>query len=464
MTASNLPFPADFLWGAATAAYQIEGAVTEDGRGPSIWDTFSHTPGAVERGENGDVACDHYHRWPEDVALMRELGLRGYRFSVSWSRVQPEGTGAVNRPGLDFYARLVDALLEAGITPALTLYHWDLPQALEDGGGWCSRDTAARFADYAAVVFGEFGDRVPLWITLNEPFCSSFVGYGEGRHAPGVRSGEGALAAAHHLLLAHGLAVEAMRGAAGSGHPARFGITLNVHDTLPAGDGEADRAAVRRSDCQNNRVFLDPLLAGRYPRAEQETWPGLTDWGFRRDGDLDVIGTPLDFLGVNTYFPAYVADRPRVEPDPARRIATDIGVVEVPPAGLSRTAMGWPVEPEIMYRLLGWLRADYPELPPVYITENGIACHDVVGPDGIVHDGDRISYLDGHLRALRRAMAEGADVRGYFAWSLMDNFEWARGFGMRFGLVQVDYGTLARTPKDSFAWYREVIRAGGLPG
>jgi len=450
-------FPAGFVWGTATAAYQIEGAVSEDGRGPSIWDTFSHTPGAIETGETGDVACDHYHRWKEDVDLLRELGGGAYRFSVAWPRIQPTGRGAVNAAGMGFYSRLVDELLDAGITPVLTLYHWDLPQALEDVGGWRVRDTAKRFAEYATLVHGALGDRVPMWTTFNEPFCTAFIGYAEGRHAPGAKEGHGALAAAHHLLVAHGLAVTAMRDQ--QRRDERFGITLNLQDITPADDSTEDRAAARRLDGFINRVFLDPLFAHRYPQAEAEVWPGLTDRAFRLDGDLGLIGVPLDFLAVNTYFPSYPVAGEHAQPDPTRRTAGDIGVGEAPPEHLPRTEMGWPVEADIMRRLMARLRAEYPELPPVYITENGMACPDEIAADGVVHDQDRIAYLDGHLRSLHQAIEDGADVRGYFYWSLLDNFEWARGYAKRFGLVHIDYATLARTPKDSFAWYRDMIRA-----
>jgi beta-glucosidase len=453
-TATLPPFPPGFVWGAATAAYQIEGAVDEDGRGPSIWDTFSHTPGAVAGGDTGDVACDHYHRWRSDVALMRELGLGAYRFSVAWPRIQPTGSGAVNRAGLDFYARLVDGLLEAGIAPALTLYHWDLPQALEDRGGWRVRETAERFAEYAAIVHGALGDRVPRWITLNEPFVSAFIGYAEGRHAPGAQEGLGALAAAHHLLVGHGLALAAMRAQRRGDE--QFGITLNLNDHRLAADTPENRAALVRAETRTNRTFTDPLLAHRYPEAEALTWPGYTDRPFRLDGDLDLIGAPLDFLGVNTYFPEFVADAPHAQADPARRTAMDVGAAQAPPEGL-RTEMGWPVDPAIMTGLMRWLRTEYPGLPPVYVTENGAAFPDVVDEAGEVADHQRIAYLDGHLRALHQAIEEGTDVRGYFCWSLLDNFEWAHGYRPRFGLVHVDYETQTRTPKASFHWYRQAI-------
>ncbi|MGA8115904.1 MAG: GH1 family beta-glucosidase [Actinocatenispora sp.] len=451
----DLPgFPDGFLWGTATASYQIEGAVDADGRGPSIWDTFARTPGAVAGDENGDVACDHYHRYAEDVDLMRRLGIGAYRFSVAWPRIQPTGKGPVNKAGLDFYQRLVDELVGAGITPALTLYHWDLPQALEDAGGWRVRDTAERFAEYAAVVHAALGDRVPLWTTLNEPYCSSFIGYAEGRHAPGAQEGHGALAAAHHLMVGHGLALRAMREQRHGDE--RFGITLNLSHVTPATNAPADRAAAARAELLSNRVFTDPVLAGHYPAGERELWGEISDFSFRRDGDLDLAHEPLDFLGLNNYFPTYAKAAPTREPDPARRVATDIDVVDCPPAALPRTAMGWPVEPEGLRRLLNWLHHTYPRLAPIYITENGSAYPDEV-VDGRVTDQHRIDYLNGHLRAVRAAIHDGVNVRGYFAWSLMDNFEWAYGYAKRFGLVYVDYATQQRIPKASYHWYHDVV-------
>ncbi|POX46701.1 beta-glucosidase [Streptomyces sp. Ru71] len=449
-------FPPGFVFGAATASYQIEGAAYEDGRGPSIWDTYSHTPGLVANGDTGDVACDHYHRYREDVALLRELGVDSYRFSIAWPRVVPDGSGPVNAKGLDFYDRLVDELLAAGIEPAATLYHWDLPQALEDGGGWRVRETAERFAAYTAAVAERLGDRVPRWITLNEPWCSAFLGYSVGRHAPGAREGRGALAAAHHLLVGHGLAVSALRAAG----VREVGITLNLDRNLPASpDSPADRAAVRRADTQHNLVWTEPLFAGRYPVSEEETWGELiTGQDFRREGDLELIGQPLDFLGVNYYRPIVVADAPHREADPARRVATDNRYAEVRLEGVRHTAMDWPVAPDTFTDLLVDLRQRYGgALPPVHITENGSAEHDEVSADGAVHDADRVAYLRDHLRALRAAIDAGVDVRGYYVWSLLDNFEWAYGYGKRFGIVRVDYDTQRRTPKDSYRWYRDFI-------
>jgi beta-glucosidase len=452
-------FPEDFTWGVATASFQIEGATTADGRGPSIWDTFCAEPGRVTGDDTGDVACDHYHRYRDDVALMADLGVNAYRFSVAWPRVQPDGRGDVNRRGLDFYAALVDELLSKGIRPCATLYHWDLPQPLENGGGWRSRDTAERFADYAAAVHQALGDRVAMWMTLNEPFCSSFLGYAQGRHAPGAHEGEGALAAGHNLLVGHGLALRAM--SAQRRGDELFGITLNLNSVTPRTDSPEDAAAARRAECMQNRSFTDPLLAGRYPEAEDETWGALTDFGYRQDGDLDLIGAPMDFLGVNTYFPQYVRAAPPSEADPARRTADDIGVLDDPPPSLPRSSMGWPVEAATMNRVMRWLRDSYPDLPPIYVTENGGSFPDVLRHDGNVPDPDRIDYLDGHLRALHEAMADGVDVRGYFCWSLLDNFEWAYGYSQRFGLVYVDYPTQRRIPKASFSWYRNVVRRHG---
>ncbi|HTF52304.1 MAG TPA: GH1 family beta-glucosidase [Pseudonocardia sp.] len=459
MVDPNFPaFPPDFLWGTATASYQIEGAVDEGGRGPSIWDSFSHSPGKIARGDHGDVACDHYHRYREDVELLRELGVGAYRFSVAWPRIQPDGKGPANAEGLDFYQRLVDELLRAGITPCLTLYHWDLPQALEDAGGWRVRDTAERFADYAALVHAALADRVPMWGTLNEPYCSAFIGYSEGRHAPGAREGHGALAAAHHLLVGHGLAVQAMRAqCSGPADRQRLGITLNLNHVTPATPDPADVAAAARAELLYNRVFSDPILGGRWPTGERELWSPISDFDFRRDGDLELIGQPLDFLGLNNYFPSYAKHAPTADELTEHRVATAINVVENPPAELPRTAMGWPVEPAGLGRLLRWLRDGYPGLPPIYITENGCAYPDELDADKQVEDPQRVVFLDQHLRAVHAAIADGVDVRGYFCWSLLDNFEWALGYSKRFGLVYVDYPTQLRIPKASYRWFRELI-------
>ncbi|MBP2705585.1 beta-glucosidase [Microbispora sp. RL4-1S] len=442
-------FPAGFVWGTATAAYQIEGAVSADGRGPSIWDAFCRVPGAVARGESGEFACDHYYRWREDVDLMKELGAGAYRFSVAWPRVFPDGTGQVNKRGLDFYRRLVEALREGGIEPFVTLYHWDLPQALEERGGWRVRDTAERFADYAATVHEALGDVVANWITLNEPYCSAIVGYAEGRHAPGVREGHGALAAAHHLLLGHGLATARLREQARPGQ--RIGVTLNMSPTVPASPSPQDAAAASRMDLLVNRQFTEPLFGGAYPADMAEVFGGVSDFSFRRDGDLDLIGAPVDFLGVNYYYRIHVADAPHVEGDPASRSAFDIGVRGITPEHARTSGLGWTVEPEGLYDTLVGLAGRYPHLPPIYVTENGY------GDDGVLEDTGRIDYLRDHVTATRDAISDGVDVRGYFCWSLMDNFEWARGYAARFGLVHVDYRTQVRTPKASFHWFREFI-------
>ncbi|WP_122818762.1 GH1 family beta-glucosidase [Nocardioides pantholopis] len=467
-------FPPDFLWGASTAAYQIEGAVAEDGRSPSIWDTFARVPGAVVNGDSGEVACDHYHRMPEDVALMRSLNLGGYRFSVAWPRVRPDG-GPVNQTGLDFYRRLVDELLGAGIRPWLTLYHWDLPQSLEDAGGWTSRDTAYRFAEYALSVYDALGDRVPVWTTLNEPWCSAFLGYTGGQHAPGRQEGAAGLVAAHHLLLGHGLVVDELRR---RGTTADLGITLNLTVADPHDpEDPRDRDAARRIDALHNRLFLDPVLSGRYPAdllgdTEDLTWNGRGWQAVVHDGDLRLIGTPLDLLGVNYY----KGDSVSAHPDPAagtphaglatRPTSTPfVGCEDVtfPSRGLPVTDMGWEVQPEGLTRLLRRLDADY-DVPPIHITENGSAYDDVVGPDGRVDDPGRVAYLESHLRSVHAAIRAGVDVRGYFAWSLLDNFEWAWGYGQRFGLVHVDYDTQARTPKTSALVYADIAATGRLGG
>lgn len=446
-------FPPSFVWGVATAAYQIEGAVAEDGRGPSIWDTFSHTPGKVDGGDTGDIACDHYHRWPQDLDLMVDLGVNAYRFSIAWPRILPTGADRVEPRGLEFYRNLLEGLRERHITPFVTLYHWDLPQALEDKGGWRSRETATRFAEYAGVVADALGDLVPFWITLNEPFVSSIIGYGQGRHAPGAREGHGALAAAHHLLLGHGLAVRALRER-GAG---QLGITLNMSPAVPASDSAADAAAAARQDLFVNRLFTDPVLEGTYPALAREIFGEISDFSFLREGDLAVISQPLDFLGVNYYYRAHVRDAPSAAAA-SERTAFDIGVAAQIPDGLTRTAMGWPVEPEGLHATLVGLRDRYPSLPPIYITENGCAFPEQVGPDGAVDDPARIQFVDNHLAAARRALEDGVDLRGYFYWSLLDNFEWAKGYAPRFGLVYLDYESQARTPKASFRWLREHLR------
>jgi beta-glucosidase len=446
-----MPFPPDFLWGAATASYQIEGGANEDGRGPSIWDAFSHAPGNVLNGDTGDVACDHYHRWEADVDLMASLGLKAYRLSIAWPRLFPDGGTDLNRRGLDFYRRLIDRLLEKGIQPAVTLYHWDLPQALEDQyGGWTGRETADRFEHYAATAFQALGDRVPMWITLNEPWCSAFLGYWTGVHAPGVRDLTSAVRASHHLLLGHGRAVAAYRSL---GLPGQIGITLDLHPHYPRTDSDADRAATRRSEAQHDRWFLDPIFGRAYP----EDMVGLyrasgVDVGFVEDGDLEVIGSPIDLLGVNYYFRRIVS---------ASDAPLGFSVQQGAEPGMETTDMPWEIFPEGLVDLLARLRRDYPALP-TYITENGAAFEDVIGPDGEVDDPRRVRYLRRHLEAAERAIGEGTDLRGYYAWSLMDNFEWGYGYSKRFGIVYVDYPTQRRIPKTSARWYSRVIAANGL--
>ncbi|MFY1694900.1 GH1 family beta-glucosidase [Solwaraspora sp. WMMA2101] len=455
-SSGQLQFPPGFLWGAATAAYQIEGAATVDGRTPSIWDTFSHTPGKVLGGDSGDVACDHYHRYRDDVGLMAELGLKSYRFSVSWPRVQPGGSGAANQAGLDFYRRLVDELLGQGIEPWLTLYHWDLPQPLEDAGGWPARDTAARFADYAELVHAALGDRVRYWTTLNEPWCSAFLGYGSGVHAPGVTDGAASVRAAHHLMLGHGLAVQAMR-AARPDH--EFGVTLNLYAVSPQSDSAADVDAARRIDGLANRIFLDPVLRGEYPVDVVADLQPLTDMAHVRDGDLDVISTPLNVLGINYYTRHVVAaPAPDAPPEPSCWPGSD--TVRFVDRGLPVTDMGWEVDAPGLVEVLRRVHAEYPEVP-IYITENGSAYVDEVVNDK-VDDPDRLAYFDAHLRACHEAISAGVPVRGYFAWSLMDNFEWAWGYSKRFGMIHVDYDTQLRIPKSSARWYADVIRRNGL--
>jgi beta-glucosidase len=454
--AAVLKFPSDFLWGSATAAYQIEGAAHTDGRTPSIWDTFARRPGAVDGGDTGDVACDHYHRYREDVALMAGLGLGSYRFSVAWPRVQPRGRGPANQRGLDFYRRLVDELLARGIVPWITLYHWDLPQELEDAGGWPARDTAGRFAEYASLVHDALGDRVRYWTTLNEPWVSAFLGYANGVHAPGRRDPAAAIHATHHLMLGHGLATAALRAAAGA--DAQIGITLNLYPVSPATAAAGDVDAARRIDGLANRLFLDPLLRGTYPADVRADLAPVSDFGHVRAGDPTIISAPIDMLGVNFYNGQVVAAPDEdARPDPVWPGSERVRFVG---RGAPVTAMGWEVHPPDLTQTLCRLATDYPGVP-LYVTENGAAYFDEVGSDGEVHDPDRIAYLDAHLRACHEAIALGAPLKGYFAWSLLDNFEWAYGYSRRFGLVYVDYPTQRRILKSSARWYAETIAAGG---
>jgi beta-glucosidase len=435
----NQNWPVDFAWGAATAAYQIEGAYDEDGRGESIWDRFSHTPGRVLNGDTGDVACDHYHRYREDVALMKQLGLKAYRFSVSWPRVVPRGRGAANPAGLDFYDRLVDELLEANIQPFLTLYHWDLPQALQDQGGWGNRDTCGYFADYAALMARRLADRVSYWTTFNEPWVSAYVGNYQGRHAPGLTDWKLTMRVTHHLLVAHGLATQSIRTVAPK---ANLGIVLDFAPPEPANDTEENRDAVETMWQKGGAVFLDPLFRGHYPAAVQ---PMVEEYEVPvQPGDYELIAQPLDFVGINFY----------------RRMVFDENGDPVRVRGAEYTEMDWEVHAPAFKRLLLRLANEY-SLPPIYITENGAAFTDTVGNDGDVHDERRVSYFREHLGAVREAMAEGADIRGYFAWSLLDNFEWAEGYSKRFGLVYVDYPTQQRIIKDSGKWYAQLIAQNG---
>ena len=428
----------------------MEGAVAEDGRGPSIWDTFSHTPGRTHGGDTGDVACDQYHRYAEDVALMAELGVGAYRFSVAWPRIQPTGRGRANQRGLDHYRRLVDALNERGIAPVPTLYHWDLPQALEDHGGWTNRDTASRFAEYADLVRSALEGEVPHWITLNEPWVAAWVGYGTGRHAPGIADDEKAMLATHHQLLAHGLALDALEGE-------DVGIALNLQPTRPATDDDEDVRVAELVHAHAYRLFLDPLFGRGYPAELLERYAGATDLAFVRDGDLDAIARPLGFLGVNYYRPEIVS----ATPSPVRRaFPGSLGAYAGPPDGAETTEMGWTIDPGALTGLLVALRDDYGP-GRIAITENGAAFEDAVGPDGRVEDARRVAYLRDHVGAVREALAAGVPLEGYFAWSLLDNFEWAEGYAKRFGLVRVDFETQARTPKASAEWYREVLRSGG---
>jgi len=429
-------FPSTFVWGTATAAYQVEGAATEDGRGESIWDRFSATPGNVANGDTGAIACDTYHRYAEDIRLMRTLGIGAFRLSVAWPRILPEGRGPVNRAGLDFYDRLVDDLLANGLDPYVTLYHWDLPQALEENGGWPVRDTVDAFTEYTEVVVARLGDRVRHWITQNEPWVISWLGYGLGVHAPGRTSDSDALAAGHHILLAHGRAAEVLRREAPD---SEVGIAVDLVPMYPFSDTEADIEAAHREDGFRNRWFLDAVLGRGYPEDMLERYAEILPP--IADGDLETIAAPLDFLGINYY----------------TRNVVRAGVGEVATEGAEHTDMGWEVYPDGLRDLLVRLHAEY-ELPDLYITENGAAFPDSRN-NGTVRDPRRIAYLGGHLDAVASAIADGVPVRGYFLWSLLDNFEWAFGYSRRFGIVYVDFETLERVPKDSFAWYRDFIAA-----
>lgn len=468
----SLRFPDGFAWGMATASYQIEGAAAEDGRTPSIWDTFTRVPGAVMGGDTGDVACDHYHRMPDDVRMLADLGATTYRFSVAWPRVRPDA-GPVNPAGLGFYDRLVDELLGRGIAPWLTLYHWDLPQVLEDAGGWTNRDTAHRFVEYATAVHDALGDRVATWTTLNEPWCSAFLGYTAGHHAPGRQEGAAGLVAAHHLLLAHGMAVTELRSRGAD----RLGISLNLTVADPRDPADpVDVDAARRIDGLHNRVFLDPVLRGSYPEdvladTADHQFAGAPWTDVVRDGDLATISAPIDVLGVNYYHGDEVSGHPHTDvvglgaDGPEREsLSPFVGAEHVTftSRGLPVTDMGWEIQPEGLHRLLRRLHDDYPRLP-IALTETGAAFPDAPDADGRVHDPARIDFLDSYLRAVHRAISEGVDVQAFYQWSLMDNFEWAFGYAKRFGLVHVDYDTQVRTPKSSAHWYAGIARSGVLP-
>nr|WP_116416460.1 GH1 family beta-glucosidase [Subtercola boreus] len=462
---SGLQFPADFTFGSATASYQIEGAFDEDGRGPSIWDTFSKTPGKVLNGDTGDVADDHYHRLEEDLDLMASLNLQAYRFSIAWPRIQPTGRGPANQAGLDFYGRLIDGLIARGIKPVATLYHWDLPQALEDEGGWMSRSTALAFADYARIVGDAFGDRVHTWTTMNEPWCSAYLGYGSGAHAPGIMSAEGALKAVHHLNLAHGLAVLALREVV-TNDP-QFSITLNLHSIRGAGPTGAE--AARQVSALANRAFTGPLLKGAYPEDLLDDTKDVTDWSFVEPGDLVTINQPIDVLGVNYYSTVTVQVWDGVSPRENADGHQNVGGSPWPGADRIEflvqpgpyTEMGWNIDPSGLLDLLVSLRDEFPD-QALMITENGAAFADTV-TDGAVHDVERTDYLRRHITAAHRAIEAGVDLRGYFVWSLMDNFEWSLGYSKRFGIVRVDYDTLERLPKDSAHWYAALAGTNTIP-
>jgi beta-glucosidase len=456
---SQRRFPDGFLWGVATAAYQIEGGAREGGRGPSIWDTFSHTPGKVRRGDTGDIACDSYNRMDSDLDLLASLGVAAYRFSIAWPRIQPVGSGEVNAQGVDYYKRLIAGLRERGIEPLATLYHWDLPQPLEDAGGWPRRETAERFAEYAAIVTRELGDGVSRWITINEPFVVANHGYRIGVHAPGLTDQAAAAAATHHLLLGHGLAAQAMRAELNS--DSQVGITLDL--TVVRATTEQAKAVAEEIEAEANNVFLDPVIVGAYPYGIVRAGL-LPPQELIMDGDMAVISGPIDFLGVNYYSPRTVGLR--AEDDELRRGESRIddhpGAVSVARAGVQRTAMGWPIDASGLYDLLGQLHERSPHLP-LYVTENGMAAEDYVDPEGGVDDYERISYLRDHLDAASRAIESGVDLRGYFCWSFLDNFEWAEGYQKRFGIVYIDYATQRRIPKASAGFYRQVIAANAIP-
>jgi len=439
-------FPGEFLWGAATSAYQVEGAPLADGAGPSIWHRFSHTPGRIRTGETADVACDHYHRWAEDVDLMRDLGLKSYRFSLSWSRILPEGRGQVNPRGLDFYSRLIDRLLEASIVPMVTLFHWDLPAALDDRGGWLNPDIRYWFADYARVAFEALADRVPLWATINEPWVIAHDGYWTGCNAPGHRNAFELPRVAHHVLCAHAAAVQVYR----THWKKQIGLVVNLEPKYPISSMAVDAAAVERADVYFNQQYLDPVFLGRYPAGLPALFGDA--WPEHSSEDLDFIAQPIDFLGVNYYTRKVVRHDDGVWPDRA-------GPVSV--SGATYTETDWEIYPEGLTRVLLWIRDRYGDVP-LFVTENGAAIADPApGADGMIHDAVRVAYLREHVDAMHDAMRQGVDVRGYYVWSLLDNFEWGGGFSKRFGIVHVDFETLRRSPKASALFYLDLIRAQG---
>ncbi len=443
-------FPPDFIFGAATASYQIEGAAQADGRGRSIWDTFSHTQGKVVNGDTGDIACDHYHRWEADLDLLAELGVDSYRFSIAWPRVQADGKGRPNQAGLDFYSRLVDGLGERGIKAFVTLYHWDLPQALEDAGGWVARDTAFRFADYAEIVAATLGDRVYAWATLNEPWCAAMLGYVTGEHAPGRKSQAAGLAASHHLNLAHGLGVQALR----SRDAGRVGVVVNYHQFQPADDRQTTLEAVARLDAVGNWLYTDPMLRGTYHPLTLEVTRSVTDWEFVRDDDLARIHQPVDFVGHNYYAPSWIVGS-EVPAQPGSCWIGVEGATFLPPHK-PVTEMNWEIHPVGLTNLLTRFHQRYTEVD-LFVAENGAAMPDATSEDGSIHDTDRTDYLRGHIDAVADALEAGVPVKGYYVWSLMDNFEWAFGYSKRFGIIHVDYATCQRTWKDSARWYQQFL-------
>ncbi|MDR2895374.1 MAG: beta-glucosidase [Propionibacteriaceae bacterium] len=443
-------FAPDFIFGAATASYQIEGAAHEDGRGPSIWDTFSHTPGKVFAGDTGDIACDHYHRWEEDLDILAEMGVDAYRFSIAWPRIQATGSGKPNQLGLDFYSRLVDGLLARNITPLATLYHWDLPQALEDQGGWLHRDTAYRFADYTQIVAACLQDRVGYWATINEPWCAAILGYTNGEHAPGRRSDEGGLIASHHLNLAHGLAVSALRSESHS----PVGIVVNYHQFQAADDSAEAQAAVDRLDAVGNWLYTEPILRGRYDPLTLEVTAKVTDWACIEDGDLELIHQPIDFIGHNYYSPTFISAGH--QPYESGSAWPGVEDAKFLPPRQPVSDMGWTIDPTGLTNLLVRFHERYPEMD-LYVAENGAAMPDQLSKDGAVHDADRTAYLQGHIAALEAALAKDVPLKGYFCWSLLDNFEWAFGYSKRFGLIRVDYDTQQRLWKDSALWYQQFL-------